>query len=105
MRGKRSSGYGTAKYSADGIWSLILGMIGWVLFVICVAATILYAGHAPVIFGYLFIVTAVCAVWGFVFSVFFWNAEEGTLGLKRFLVLWNLSLLLIAVFLIWNQMF
>ncbi len=105
MRGKRSSGYGTAKYSADGIWSLILGLVGWILFGICVITTILHAGNAPVMFGYLFIVASVCAVWGFVFSLFFWNAEEGTLGFKRLLVLLNGILVIISACLIGNHLF
>lgn len=100
MRGKRSSGYGTAKFSADAVFSLVLGILSWILFLVCIVKSIMTGGMASVLYGYLFIVAAVCAVWGLVFSIAFWNAEEGTLGFKRFLVLFNFVMVVIAGYLI-----
>lgn len=105
MRGKRSSGYGTARFSADAVISLILGIVGWILFVISIVKSIMTGGKASAIYGFLFIAATVCAVWGAVFSVTFWNAEEGTLGFKRFLVLFNFILLVLAGALILRHFF
>lgn len=105
MRGKRSSGYGTAQFSADAVLSLILGIVGWILFVISLVQSIMTGGMASALYGYLFIVATVCAIWGGVFSVIFWNAEEGTLGFKRFLVLFNFVLVIVAGYLIVKQLF
>ena len=104
MRGKRSSGYGTARFSADAVLSLVLGILSWILFLICLVKSIMTGGTASVLYGYLFIVAAVLSVWGFVFSIAFWNAEEGTLGFKRFLVLFNLIMVVIAGYLMIRHM-
>lgn len=105
MRGKRSSGYGTARFSADAVISLILGIVGWILFVISIVKSVMTGGTAPAIYGFLFIASTVCAVWGTVFSITFWNAEEGTLGFKRFLVLFNCILVALAGALILRHFF
>lgn len=96
MRGKRSSGYGTAQFSADAVLSLVLGIAGWILFVVSIVKSLVTGGTAPAIYGFLFIAATVCAVWGTVFAITFWNAEEGTLGLKRFLVLYNVILVVVT---------
>lgn len=96
MRGKRSSGYGTARFSVDAALSLILGVAGWILFVAAIVKSVMTGGMAPAIYGFLYIASIVCAVWGVIFSVIFWNAEEGTLGLKRFLVIFSFILLVLT---------
>lgn len=100
MRGKRSSGYGTSQFSADAVCSLILGVLGWILFVVSIVKSVITGGRVSVIYGFLFVASVVCAAWGAVFSVIFWNAEEGTLGFKRFLVLFNFILVVVVGILI-----
>ena len=93
MRGRRAHKYGTGQFSPDGIISLCMGILGWILFLISVVQSVLTAGNASVVFGYLMIVSFVLALWGAVFSVMAWKAEEGTLTIKRVTVLVSFLLL------------
>lgn len=105
MRGRRSSGYGTGRFSADAVLSLVFGILGWLLFLLTLVQSIVTGGAASVLFGYLFLAAIVFGIWGAIFSVFAWNAEEGTLGMKRFLVLFNFILVLVGLLLIVSSFF
>lgn len=100
MRSRRTHKYGTSQYSADGVLSLIMGILAWALFFVVVMQSLITAGTASALYGYIFIVSVVFALWGVVFSFIAWRAEEGNLAVKRFIILFNLVLLVLEAALI-----
>lgn len=100
MRSRRTHKYGGSQYSADGVLSLIMGVLAWVLFFVVVIQSFITAGTASALYGYLFLVSVVFAFWGAVFSLLAWRADEGNLAVKRFMILFNLVLLALEAALI-----
>ncbi len=103
MRGRRTYKYGTRQYSADCIISLIMGIGAWLLFLAAVLKSLMTAGMAPVLYGYILIVSVVCGLWGTIFAVISWHAEEGGIGMKRFAIMLNLVLLVIEGVLLFSH--
>ncbi len=105
MRNKRNNRYGIRRFSTAAILGLVFGILGWLLFLVSLVRSIVTKGEASALFGYLFLSAIVFGVWGTVFSICAWNAEEGTLGTKRFLVLFNIVLLVLSASLMLGSFF
>ncbi len=97
MLNKRNFRYGASKPPVDTVLSVLLGIVGWILFAFLMVRSIMTAGTLSAVYGYLYIMTFVLALWGGIFSIFSWRDDEGTIGIKRLAIFINFLLMIAMI--------